>query len=464
VVQASCIGPESRKKRGPQDDRVWEKGEFMTTTTAAENLAGRPVGEKQVGEKKEEKVEKRRALGRGLESLLPGPRVVRSAEYPVPSTQQGGSEASPAGGGDGGEKQVPHFVRNDKGGVRDGSGVRDDKSDGAAVPGLEPQASAEMEASRTGVSDPHDPLQHEILPSPAFEEGAYAAGEVISIQAVADDRVVGNRVAHLPVEAIEKNPYQTRYVFDEDMLRELAASIKEHGVVQPVVVRPGEEEGRYILVLGERRLRASKIAGKETIPALVRRLSPQQAAEMTVLENVAREDLNPIEQAEAFRVLSTQFKLTQAQIADRIGVSRETVSNYMRLLRLPEQVMNYMLEDRLSFSDAREILRLENDEYIREVAEEVVTHKLKWDQIEDRVMRINGSFAMLPGQTLPGEKRKGGGARWMDPNVRAAQTDMERTLGMRVRIKDRQGKGKIVIEYASVDDYERVTTRLRGKK
>ncbi len=113
--------------------------------------------------------------------------------------------------------------------------------------------------------------------------------------------------------------------------------------MQPVVVRPAEEEGRYILVLGERRLRASKMAGKDSIPALVRRLSPQQAAEMTVLENVVREDLNPIEQAEAFRVLSQEFKLTQAQIAERIGVSRETVANYMRLLRLPKKVMDYML-------------------------------------------------------------------------------------------------------------------------
>jgi ParB family chromosome partitioning protein len=206
------------------------------------------------------------------------------------------------------------------------------------------------------------------------------------------------------------------------------------------------------------------MAGKDTVPALVRRLSPQQAAEMTVLENMVREDLNPIEQAEAFRVLSKEFKLTQAQIADRIGVSRETVSNYMRLLRLPRKVMDYMLEDRLSFSDARELLRLENEEYIEKVAEEVVTHKLKWDQIEDRVMRINGSLPMMPGQLLPGAKREARGARWMDPNVRAAQTDMERTLGMRVRIKDRSGKGKIVIEYASVDDYERVVEMLRGKK
>ncbi len=398
-------------------------------------MAGHPV------EKKEEKVEKRRALGRGLESLLPGPRVVApSAISHEPSAIGAGSVAGDSGGGGVQETKVPRVARDDNGG-RDGSGG-----------GL---ALQELDATRAEAPAPHDPS----LDSP------YEPGEVISIQAVAENRVPHNLVTNVPIELIDKNPYQTRYVFDEDMLRELAASIQEHGVVQPVVVRPAEEEGRYILVLGERRLRASKMAGKETIPALVRRVSPQQAAEMTVLENVMREDLNPIEQAEAFRVLSLEFKLTQTQIADRIGMSRETVSNYMRLLRLPKKVMEYMLADRLSFSDAREILRLENDDYIEEVAEEVVTHKLKWDQIEDRVMRINGSFAMLPGQTMPGEKKKrGGGARWMDPNVRAAQTDMEQTLGMRVRIRDRHGKGRIVIEYATVDDYERVVEMLRGKK
>jgi len=398
------------------------------TTSAAEKLAGHGV------EKKEDKADKRRALGRGLESLLPGPRVVKSTEYPVPS-----SGASGVGDG-GGETKVPRFARDDN--------------------GVGATASVEPEASRTGVSDPHDALTSAALGAvPALEQNE--AGQVISIQAVA---MPGNMVANISIDLIEKNPYQTRYVFDEEMLQELRDSIKEHGVVQPVVVRPGPEEGRYILVLGERRLRASKMAGKDTIPALVRRLSPQQAAEMTVLENIVREDLNPIEQAEAFRVLSLEFQLTQVQIAERVGVSRETVANYMRLLRLPRKVMEYLLSERLSFSDAREILRLEDEKYIEQVAEEVVTHKLKWDQIEDRVMRINGSFEMLPGQTLPGEKKKKGGARWMDPNVRAAQSDMERTLGMRVRIRDRHGKGRIVIEYASVDDYERVTGMLRGKK
>ena len=402
-------------------------------------------------EKKDEKVGKRRALGRGLESLLPGPRVVASPEARV-----GGAEpitplvtdAAPALGGGAGDTKVPRFARDDR-----AAGAVAETSPSEALEAKRAPALHDGAADSAGQPGPAVPTFDEYLP-----------GEVISIQAVAETRVRGNLITNLALEAIDKNPYQTRYVFDQEMLWELRDSIKEHGVVQPIVVRPAEEEGRYTLVLGERRLRASKMAEKETIPAIVRRLSPQQAAEMTVLENIVREDLNPIEQAEAFRVLSLEFKLTQAQIADRVGVSRETVANYMRLLRLPQTVMEYLLSDRLSFSDAREILRLENDEYIEAVAEEVVTHKLKWDQIEDRVMRINGSFAMLPGQTLPGEKKKRGGARWIDPNVRAAQSDMERTLGMRVRIRDRHGKGKIVIEYATVDDYERVTGLLRAKK
>jgi ParB family chromosome partitioning protein len=381
------------------------------TSSAAEKLAGHPAIEK-----KDEKAEKRRALGRGLASLLPGPRVVVQT------------------GGDGGETKVPHFVRDDK-------GARGEATDDSHVATM-----AAAGQPRAAVPT----LQPEETP------------EVISIQAEAMPR---NTVVNLSVELIDKNPYQTRYVFDEEMLIELRDSIKEHGVVQPVVVRPAQEvDGRYILVLGERRLRASKMAGKDTIPALVRRLSPQQAAEMTVLENVVRADLNPLEQAEAFRVLSKEFHLTQAQIAERVGVSRETVSNYMRLLRLPEKVMNHMLEGRLSFSDAREILRLEKPEHIEIVAEEVVAKRLKWDEIEDRVMRLNGSLPMLPGPTRPAQPGKKTSARWIDPNVRAAQTEMERTLGMRVRIRDRNGRGKIVIEYATVDDYERVVEKLRGTR
>ncbi len=374
-------------------------------------------------EKKEEKVEKRRALGRGLESLLPGPRVVTSTEYPVPSPQSS-----------------PPFAK-------DGVPI---VSTPEASTLEQPPASEQMEAMGAGAPALHDSSSSE------FEE--VLPGEVISIQAVAEERIPANLVTNLRIELIEKNPYQPRSVFDETALEELRDSIKEHGVVQPVVVRPAAERGRYILVLGERRLRASRMAGLETIPALVRRVSPQQAAEMTVLENVVREDLNPIEQAQAFKILSQEFKLTQVQIAQRIGVSRESVANYMRLLRLPGKVMEYVAHGRLSFSEARELLALENPEHILELAEEVIIVHPTLEHIGERVRRLN-DFPAIPGA----QEVKQGAARWVDPNVRAAQLDMERTLGMRVKIDDRNGKGKIVIEYTSVDDYERVTSLLRGK-
>ena len=407
---------------------------MMTTTAAAEKLAGHPAG------KKDEKVEKRRALGRGLESLLPGPRVVQQPSAVSPPLSAVGATPVAAGaavaGGDSGETKVSRFAREDR---EDGDGSG------------EAMAAEAMEATRTGAPALHAPS----LLDPELDE--VVAGEVISIQAVAETPVSGNLVANIPLELIEKNPYQTRFVFDEDMLRELAESIREHGVVQPVVVRPAEKDGRYILVLGERRLRASKMAGNETIPALVRRLSPQQAAEMTVLENVVREDLNPIEQAQAFKVLSQEFKLTQAQIAQRIGVSRESVSNYMRLLRLPEEVTVQVAHGRISFSEARELLALENPEHIFVLLPQLLLGQQTLDQLAERVRKLNESA--IPGA----QETKQGTARWVDPNVRAAQTEMERTLGMRVRIRDRNGKGKIVIEYASVDDYERVTTMLRGR-
>lgn len=366
--------------------------------------------------KKDEKLEKRRALGRGLESLLPGPRVVPPNSVP-PNNIPPSTGASRSG--DATDSKPTHIPR-----------------DAASVP----HPDAHPELSR------HEPGESSIRSA--------ASGDAQALP--------GNQVVSLAIESIDKNPYQTRYVFDEEGLKELADSIKEQGVVQPVVVRPAEEAGRYILVLGERRLRASKMAGKDSVPALVRRVSPQQAAEMTVLENVVREDLNPLEQAEAFRVLSKEFQLTQAQIAERVGVSRETVSNYMRLLRLPKKVMTYMLEDRLSFSDARLLLALENESLIEELAEEVVTLHLRRDEIEDRVARRNGLLPPLSAQAADRKEAEGRGARWIDPNVRAAQMEMERTLGMRVKINDRNGKGKIVIEYATVDDYERVVGMLRG--
>ena len=225
-------------------------------------------------------------------------------------------------------------------------------------------------------------------------------------------------------------------------------------MVQPVVVRPGAD-GRYLLILGERRCRASKLAGKTTIPAIVRRVSDQQAAEMTVVENLQRQDLNCIEQAAAFSKLSRDFGLTQEQIGQRVGVSRESVSNYMRLLKLPAAVLQHLQEGRLGFSEARVLLQLLDPNLIAKVADEAVRKHMSVAQLEELVDQH---------ECPHGERRRRAHrARWVDPNVRAAQTEMERALGMRVRIRDRKGKGKIVIEYSTLEDFDRVVEMLKAR-
>jgi len=384
----------------------------MTTTAA--NVAVHS------GEK--EKPEKRRALGRGLESLLPGPRVVE------------GTATRPAAGGDTATAEL-----------------RSAGQPGAAVPTS--ATFADEAASRQPEPGVVPTIQAVLEKEP--EEG-------ITILAQAESRIPGNLVANLAIEDIDKNPFQTRYVGSDDALQELTDSIKANGVIQPILVRPAEEEGRYILILGERRLHASKLAGKTTIPAMVRRVSEQQAAEMTIIENLQREDLSPLEQAEAFRVLSEEFHLTQAQIGERVGLSRESVSNYMRLLKLPREVMQLLAEKKIKFAEARELLKLEDDQQIVKAALYAVKKGLTVEQVERLVLRMSGWLDAIPG--MPGQERKTGGARWVDPNVRAAQFELERLLGVRVRIRDRKGKGKIVIEYSTVDDYERVVDALRGKK
>jgi ParB family chromosome partitioning protein len=224
--------------------------------------------------------------------------------------------------------------------------------------------------------------------------------------------------------------------------------------VQPIVVRPAKD-GRYTLILGERRCRASKMAGKTTVPAIVRRVSEQQAAEMTIIENLQREDLNCMEQASAFAELSKKFGLTQEQIGDRVGLSRESVSNYMRLLKLPERVRDYLYKNALGFSEARMLLQFNDPELITKLADEAVRKHMSVDQLEDLCIK----------QYVREEpKEQGGRARWVDPNVRAAQRELESALGCRVRVRDRKGKGKIVIEYATLEDFDRVVGMLRGKK
>ena len=284
-----------------------------------------------------------------------------------------------------------------------------------------------------------------------------AAAVVPQMEAVAAERAASrapvDAVLEIPLDAIDHNPYQTRSSFDGESLKELAESIKINGVMQPVVVRPGND-GRYTLILGERRCRAAKLAGFATIPAVVRPVSDQQAAEMTIVENLQRQDLNCLDQARAYSRLSQDFGMTQEQIAQRVGVSRETVANYVRLLKLPEPVLRYLREGKLGFSEARVLLRLMEPGQVEKVADQAVNKSLSVLLLEELVSEIN----------LPVPKERQPKARWIDPNVLAMQSELERLLGLRVELKDRKGKGKIVIQYSNLDEFDRVVELLSGKK
>ena len=262
------------------------------------------------------------------------------------------------------------------------------------------------------------------------------------------DPAAGEAVLELPLEAVHANPYQTRARMREDELQELAASIQAQGVVQPILVRK-IDDGRYHLIAGERRWRASKMAGKTTIPAIVKQVSNEQAMEMTIIENLQREDLSCMEQARAFDRLAREFGLTQDQIAAKTGKERSSVGNYLRLLKLPGEVQFQIENGPITFSHARVLMTLNSAEHIEKAAEKIVKDALSVRQLEDLCFDLNHPIQRPPEPP-----------RHVDPNVRAAERQMEASLGVRVQIKDRNGKGKIVIQYATLEDFDRVVAML----
>src|SRR5271167_4668685 len=264
----------------------------------------------------------------------------------------------------------------------------------------------------------------------------------------------GESVHQLAVEMIDRNPYQTRTHLDEAALQELADSIKVTGVLQPITVRavPG---GRYQLIAGERRWVASQKAGKATVPAIVRQVSNEQAMEMTIIENLQREDLNPIEQAHAFDRLGREFGLTQEQISQRTGKERSSVANFLRLLRLPEPVQAYVAGGHLSFGHAKALLGLDSPEAMMKIGQRVLEKALSVRQTEDAVANW-----LHPAQTQMEKQIK---ELLTDPNVKEAERQLERVLGVKVTITDRKGKGKIVLEYKTLDDFDRILDVLNSK-
>jgi len=262
-----------------------------------------------------------------------------------------------------------------------------------------------------------------------------------------------DEVHQIPLAQLDRNPYQTRTSsLDPDAIKDLAASIKAVGVMQPIIVRPAAG-GRFQVIAGERRWEASRSIGLPTIPALVRQVSNEQAMEMTIIENLQREDLNAIEQARAYERLSRQIGLTQDQMSLRTGKERSTISNFLRLLKLPMYVQGLMERNDISFGHAKAMMPLDSPEQIERVARRIVDHGLSVRQTEEAV-------AHLVQPLVPRTEKQ----RIIDPNVREAENALQEALGVRVTIDDRKGKGKILIEYSTLEDFDRILEALGGKK
>ena len=263
----------------------------------------------------------------------------------------------------------------------------------------------------------------------------------------------GSRVVILPLSDVGPNPDQPRKQFNEDTLLELTDSIRQHGVISPILVQ--KKEGYYEIIAGERRWRAAKLAGLKEIPAIVREYSTQEALEISLIENIQREDLNPIEEAQALQVLLTQFGITQDTLAERVGKSRAAITNALRLLKLDARVMQMVVEEMISSGHARALLGIANSEQQYQAAMRVFDQKLSVRETEHLVRQIVSGKA---------DAKKSGKetSPALDLIYRDMEDQMKAALGTKVTLNRRRGnKGKIEIEYYSGDELERIYNLLR---
>lgn len=256
-----------------------------------------------------------------------------------------------------------------------------------------------------------------------------------------------DHVQYIALTKVVENPFQPRKIFNVDAISELADSIREHGIIQPIVVR---KKGRkYEIVVGERRTRAARLAGLTEIPAIVKELDEQQMMEVAILENLQREDLTPIEEAEAYHSLITKLNFTQDDLAKRLGKSRPHIANHIRLLQLPEAVRTLVNDGLLSMGHGRTLLGLKNKRRIPDIAAKVVKEQLNVRQLETLVQQLNEN---VPRETKTEKK---------DVFVQATESQLRDFFGTQVQIKKAKNKGKIEIEFYSEDDLQRILEILQ---
>jgi len=286
---------------------------------------------------------------------------------------------------------------------------------------------------------------HSLLPTRNTNQTGTAAG---TVPPATPAPVPEGAVQTLPIEQVIPNPNQPRREFDATALMELTQSIERDGIIQPIIVRKTAPR-EYQIIAGERRWRAAKAAGLKDIPVIVRTADDQQVLELAIVENIQREDLNPIELAIAFQRMATELGMSHDQIGHRTGKERATITNSVRLLQLPADLQNLIASRQLSSGHARALLKYDDEATQREIAGKCIAEGWSVRQIEE-FTRLQAA----PGARKAKKAQQDGPA---DPNVKAALSEMERVLGTKVRIIENPGgKGRIEIEYYSGDDLSRI--------
>lgn len=260
-------------------------------------------------------------------------------------------------------------------------------------------------------------------------------------------------VMTVDVEELRANPYQPRKYFGEESLAELTESIREHGIVQPLIVRKTIKG--YEIVAGERRFRAAIRANLETVPVVVKEFNDKQVMEIALIENLQREDLNPIEVANAYQKLMDEFSMTQEELAARVGKSRPHITNFLRLLQLPSTLREDVSRGTLSMGHARALLAVKNDEQQMKLAKKAKDENASVRQLEEWINNLNR------GKATHKKRRKAGVS---DLTFKRYEEELRKTLGTAVRIQQGRRKGKIEIEYFSRRDLERLVQLLAGKE
>ncbi len=263
-----------------------------------------------------------------------------------------------------------------------------------------------------------------------------------------DSAFPASGIRHLPINEIKPNPRQPRSRFDSSELVELAASIQEHGVIQPLLVTQSIVPGEYTLIAGERRLQASRIAGLETVPVIIREATEQQLLEIAIIENVQRADLNPVETAVAYRQLAEDFQLSHDEIARKVGKSRVAISNTLRLLKVSMPVLQAMLDRKITEGHARALLGLAHEPAQVQALKTIVDKGYTVRQAEELVRKLNGKKTPPPAK--PGQP----------PEVKALEDQLRTRLGTRVSLNHKDGSGTLTIHYYSEEELNALVEQL----